>query len=116
MTSRAYSTVRIALVTIVAAAIAATGACTKHRITTSQVNAVLARTLPVGSSPQRVVIVLDSLKIEHSAYDLRDWTLRGTIRRASKSLTTEGCVQLQFAFDEHGRLVGHTTTEGFTGP
>jgi hypothetical protein len=85
-------------------------------MTAEKLDAELKRSVPVGTDHARVGAILDSLKIEHSPYDQRTRAITAIVRDVSRTATTRRSLQVNFTFDDAGRLVGHTVKEVFTGP
>jgi hypothetical protein len=89
--------------------------CGGSGLKVADVEGMLKERLPVGSSSQQVSAVLDSMKVEHSAYDPAKRDMLAMWRRTKRSLFDEQSIQAQFQFDEGGRLVSYNVEELSTG-
>lgn len=81
----------------------------------AKVNRRIKSAFPLNSSYQRVITVLDSLKIEHSQYDPTAHTIKAIIRETSRGAMVIESVQIVFVFDSLGNLQSHKIKQGFTG-
>jgi hypothetical protein len=84
----------------------------RHHTTPSEVEAVLRDRIAVGSSAERVAVVLDSLRVEHGGVQ-PDGTMYAVWRRTSISLFSETAIQGRFRFDGRQRLLSHDLEEVF---
>ena len=92
-----------------------------RQLTVQDVRKRLEQSLPIGSGRAAVEVYLDSQSIPHSYLDdPRKPSERrvelALIRGTSQSLFARGDIQIQFHFDESGRLLGYSLQELFTGP
>lgn len=76
----------------------------------------MKETIPVGTTRERAIAVLDSLEIEHSSYDSEKRTITGIVRNTSSTATTKSSIQVVLSFDAEARLSAHEIREVFTGP
>ncbi len=92
------------------------GACHGNRLTVAQVDQQIADALPVGTDQARALTVLDSLKLEHSAFNQKTQTIAAMIPDSSKKGMITRSFHIVLHFDSAGKLTSHTTQELFTGP
>lgn len=90
--------------------------CTQHTMTVAEVERTMKETIPVGTTRERAIAVLDSLEIEHSSYDSEKRTITGIVRNTSSTATTKSSIQVVLSFDAEARLSAHEIREVFTGP
>jgi hypothetical protein len=91
-------------------------ACGHSRTSAAKLDGVISEVLPVGTDRERVVTVLDSMRIEHSAFHSSTDTIIAIVRDVSRTLTTRQDIQVVFKFDHQGKLHAHTVEDIFTGP
>lgn len=84
-------------------------------MTATQIDAFLRRHTPVGTSQKRVIIILDSLHIEHSAFDPRGRYVLAMWKKTSRSMFEDKSIQVRFFFDESGSLLKYELKELATG-
>jgi hypothetical protein len=84
--------------------------------TKEEVDAMVRREVPVGSSTSQVIAFLDSEKIERSDYRETDKVILAIVRDASRAAVTKGNIQIEFRFDDAAHLREHVVREVFTGP
>lgn len=97
-------------------ALFAIAGCEREAISISDLEQALNGLIPLGSSVQRAVSVLDSLGAEHSAYDSTGGTLTAMFKETSRSLMVDGSIQVRMSFDSTGRLLRHSLREVLTAP
>lgn len=90
--------------------------CTQHTMTVAEVERTMKETIPVGTTRERAIAILDSLEIEHSSYDSEKRTITGIVRNTSSTATTKSSIQVVLSFDAEDRLSAHEIREVFTGP
>jgi hypothetical protein len=90
--------------------------CGRKGTTARQANDRVSAVIPSGSDESQVVAVLDSMKIEHSAFQADSKTIMAIERDVSHDAITRRAIQLEFTFDAQRKLVSHTATDVFTGP
>jgi len=71
--------------------------------------------IPLGSSPERAVVVLDSLAIPHGEFDPVRRTLIGSQREPSPG-TVFGTLRVVLTYDGNRHLVDRDSQVVFTGP
>jgi hypothetical protein len=86
-----------------------------NRLTVGDVELRVGTALPVGTDRARLVMVLDSLKVEHSDVDKKTRSIGARVWDPQTGIITSS-FHITFAFDSTGKLVSHTTKELFTGP
>lgn len=83
---------------------------------TKEIEALVRKEVPAGSSSAQVITFLDANKIEHSGYQEKQRTIYGIVRNTSQGAMMKGSIQIEFHFDERAKLKDHTVKEVFTGP
>jgi hypothetical protein len=68
-----------------------------------------------GIPTARLLAILDSLRVEHSALS-SDWVVGARMGRSFEELMIHGDIHATFRFDSVGRLTSHTVREVLTGP
>jgi hypothetical protein len=91
-------------------------ACGSKGLTAGQLDTEIGKAVAPGVDSQRVVSVLDSMKIEHSMYDPKTKQIVAIIRDVSRTTSARRAIQLVFVFDDQARLLSHTAKDVFTGP
>jgi hypothetical protein len=89
--------------------------CRRSGVTAEGYRSEIARVLPVGTSRDRVIHVLDSLHVEHSPYDSASKTIKAIVRNVDRTLVTTRSLQLNFEFDERSQLKLFTVRDAVTG-
>lgn len=92
------------------------GGCGGRRAKVEEVEQTVRATVALGLRPARVSELLDSLHIEHSAFDPQDKSILAIVRDTSRSAITRGSVQIKFMFGPDTTLVDQQYKEVFTGP
>lgn len=87
----------------------------RPRPTEASVRATVDSIIPRGSSPQRTLQVLDSLKVEHSIYGKNRIITANFGESHSKGLVS-GAIYVTLYFDNGDRLTRSEVKERFTGP
>ena len=82
----------------------------------AEVDARIRALIPAGAHQTRVAAVLDSLRVERSAYDPRAHEMRAIWRKTSVQPLTHSDIQARFVFDDQGALVLYDLKKSFTGP
>lgn len=90
--------------------------CARQRMDTAEAEALIRRQIPVGTARETVIARLDSLRIEHSAYNEQERRILAIVRNTSGGAVVRGSLQVRMFFDPGGRLVRHEFREVFTGP
>jgi len=85
-------------------------------MTTKEIDTLIHKEVPVGSSSSQVTAFLDANKIEHSGYREKERTIYGIVRSTSGNSVVKGSAQIEFHFDEKAKLKDYTVKEVFTGP
>lgn len=85
-------------------------------MTKKEIDTLISKEVPVGSSTSQVTAFLDASKIEHSDYREKERTIYGIVRNTSGNSVVKGSFQIEFHFDEGARLKDYTVKEVFTGP
>jgi hypothetical protein len=106
---------RLILIAVVLGVLGLLGCTRRSRPTEAGVRATVDRFIPLGSDPQHTLRVLDSLKVEHSAYGNNRIITANFGESQSKGLVS-GAVYVTLYFDEGDRLVRTEVKERFTGP
>lgn len=78
--------------------------------------AMLAETLPKGTSKDEVIAFLDKYGIEHSRWLAASNSIKAILRHRKGWLVVERVLEMEFYFDQKARLDSFTIKEGFTGP
>ena len=90
--------------------------CNQKPLTVADVDQQVNTVLPVGTERGRVVVVLDSLKLDHSGFAEKTRTIGAKVEdRRKKGIVTHS-FHITFVFDSAGKLLTHETKELFTGP
>ena len=89
------------------------GAC---RMTVKEMEDLIKKEVPIGSSTVRVLAFLDSKKIEHSRYLEDRKAIYAIIRDTGGDFLVKKSLTLAFFFDDDGNLIKYTVEEVFTGP
>lgn len=76
----------------------------------------LGRQLVLGSDYRTVSATLDSLKIEHSAYQPRDRRIHAIVRNTRSDGLVSASLAIVLTFDGAGRLRVRDFNEVYTGP
>ena len=90
--------------------------CTTKQIDSREVDALIIRDLPVGTSYDRALAVLTARQIEHSAYDRKARLIRGAFRKTETGFLYTRDILFRLEFDTTGRLVRHTVEVVTEGP
>lgn len=85
-------------------------------VKTKEIDALIRKAVPIGSSSAQVISFLDANKIEHSPYQAKERAIYGMIRDTSRSATVKGSTQIEFHFDEKAMLKDYVVKDVFTGP
>jgi tryptophanyl-tRNA synthetase len=97
--------------------LAVAAACSRaSQLTEASVRSQVENLIPIGSDSQRALVVLDSLKVEHSQLGT-DHTIAanfGESRNSQGQVNASIHVTLYFGAD--GKLTKHDVKEVFTGP
>lgn len=88
----------------------------RQKLTAETVDARVSSAMPVGTHSTRVLAVLDSLRIEHSALDPRTGTVAAMVPDTNQKGVVTRSFHFTFVFDSTGSLVSHSVKEVFTGP
>lgn len=80
----------------------------------ANVRSQIEQGLAVGSSPERGLEFLDSLKVVHSPY--KDHGIQANFGRSSQKDLVSGAVYVRLYYDENNQLVRYTIEEILTGP
>jgi hypothetical protein len=88
-----------------------------HRsgLTEQGVRTTVERFIPLGSSPESTLRVLDSLKVEHSQYGTNRVITANFGASQSKGLVS-GAIYVTLYFDTSNHLTRHDVKEYLTGP
>ena len=93
-----------------------------HAATTADVEAWIKKDLPIGSSKEQVISVLDARGIEHSGrykpelyYD-KNKTISAALRDTKKGALVTSGVFIEFRFDAADKLLSYSVKELLTGP
>ncbi len=82
-----------------------------------EIDALIRKEVPIGSSTLQVIAFLDAQKIEHSQqYFDRDRIIYASMRNTSGNWLVKNSIYLQFQFDEKGNLENYSAKEIATGP
>jgi hypothetical protein len=92
------------------------GSCAHKKVTAEQVERRISTAVPAGTERNRVLAILDSLKLEHSAFDEKTRTIAAMVPDSSKKAMITRSFHITLVFDTAGRLSSHTIKEIFTGP
>lgn len=76
-----------------------------YPLSVRDVETLLSRTTPPGSSHAQVSAALDSLGVEHGAYRQETRMLYGIWRATRTDLVCQTSIRARFVFDEGGRLI-----------
>ena len=90
-------------------------ACGGASMTVAQVESVLRERTPAGVGHERVITVLDSLEVEHSAFNPQERYVLAMWRKTSRSMFVDKSIQARFLFDDGGRLIKYEVKELSTG-
>jgi hypothetical protein len=90
--------------------------CNRQKLTVEAVDARVSSAVPVGTHSTRVLAVLDSLQIEHSALDPHTGTVAAMVPDTDRKGMVTRSFHFTFVFDSTGSLVSHSVKEIFTGP
>lgn len=90
--------------------------CSRQKLTVQVVDSRVSSAVPVGTHSTRVLAVLDSLKIEHSALDPRTGTIAAMVPDTDRKGIVTRSFHFTFVFDSTGSLVSHSVKEVLTGP
>jgi hypothetical protein len=104
------------MLTVAVLALSALGfACNRRQMTLAEFEVQLDRVVPAGTSLDRVLVVLDSLRMPHAAYDPNSRALRARLSQPPKQGISR-TFQVTFNFDERQKVVSRDVRERFTGP
>ena len=92
------------------------GACIPKKLTVAAVDQYISGAVPVGTEHSRVAVILDSLRLEHSAFDQKSRTIVARMPDDRKRVIVKRTFLITFVFDAEGKLASHTAKEAFTGP
>lgn len=82
-----------------------------------EIDELIRKEVPIGSSTSQVLAFLDAQKIEHSQqYFDRDRIIYASIRNTSGNWLVKNSVYIQFHFDEKATLKDYSVREVSTGP
>jgi hypothetical protein len=92
--------------------------CDGGGLPVKQIARVFNERIPNGSSPERVIAVLDSLGVEHGSYDPRDQTVQAIVRESPRRSFTfvTGSMRTRFVFGSDRRLTDREIRVVYTGP
>jgi hypothetical protein len=88
---------------------------TRPTATEAKVKALLERVTPIGTNADRVISVLDSIRVEHSDLSPKSRTIYANFGRPTRGLWVSGSIYVEMHFDESGRLTARDVREILTG-
>ena len=92
------------------------GACGHQKMTVADLDKRISEAVPVGTEQTRVLEILDSLKLQHSAFDEKTRSIAAMVADSAKKGVVTRSFHITLFFDSTGKLSSHTTKELFTGP
>lgn len=88
----------------------------RSEMTVKQLQALVEKRLPPGSSSAEVESILKEIGLQYSAGIKTKNVINASLLGTSRSLLVEGSIFAVFTFDESGKLLSYKIDEVFTGP